>query len=182
MKTHTISNQTARKFILIKHGILGENNFCAVIDCPDKQISMSRRASNEAKNSGEIIPIYIEGIKNIFYCEASDKNIFERIEREKFLPRMKLISPSIFLLREKKIIEKIFCFAFRKNSLAILYGEKFVGRVYFSVDKKNKTLLVKNIFLENNFKNTKKFQDALSKTLQAFAKLKNCADISISRN
>jgi len=182
MKILFISNETARKFILIKRGLSGENNFVPQLDCPDKQFYMNRRVPSETRSQSEIIPIIIEGIKDFFYCRAEDFFIFEKLETKKFKPHTELISQKIFSNREKRLFEEIFDFTFRGRALAILHDENFVGNVEFYIDKKSKILYVKNIYLKPNVKNTKNFQAVLSKTLKRFAKFNGCKDISISRN
>jgi hypothetical protein len=145
--------------------------------------------------NGEIIPVYIEGIKTCFYCQASDFPIFESLGQSVFKPRMELIAPLDCLMWDRKLIQDIFNFSYQWEiyapenkrkygayTLPVIYGETFAGRIDIACDRKTNTLLVKNIWLEDGVKNTKKFKDTLSKTLKRFADFNKCTDISISRN
>jgi uncharacterized protein YcaQ len=150
-----------------------------------------------AIESGEIISILIEGIKNDFFCLSSDEPILEELINSPTppKPRMELIAPLDCLMWDRKLIQAIFGFSYRWEiytpenkrkhgayTLPLIYGENFIGRVDISRDTKSSTLFVKNIWFEEKIRNTKKLQNEVSKTFKRFAKFNNCRNISVSRN
>ena len=61
--------------------------------------------------------------------------------------------------------------------LPLLYGENFVGRVEAAADKKTCTLILKNIWYEDNVKQTKKLADAIWKCINRFAEFNECTTV-----
>lgn len=53
--------------------------------------------------------------------------------------------------------------------LPMLYGSNFIGRIEFEKQRKNEVLIVKNIWLEDDFKVTKKYDLALDKAIKKFS-------------
>lgn len=65
-------------------------------------------------------------------------------------------------------------------TLPALWGEDFIGRIETVADRKNGTLLVKGIWLEDGVRKTKKLQNTLESTIHRFARFNDCADIQYS--
>ncbi|MNG27186.1 hypothetical protein D3C84_1122760 [compost metagenome] len=62
--------------------------------------------------------------------------------------------------------------------LPLMYGESFIGRVEVIAERKERTLVVKNIWFENSVKLTKNLQAALDDCFQRFAIFNGCETIS----
>lgn len=142
-------------------------------------------------DTGAIIPITVENVSEPLYCLASDLPILERVlKNEQLKPRMELIAPLDCFMWDRKLIKAIFDFSYTWEiytpeakrqygayTLPLLYGEQLIGRVEAINDRKNKTLVVKNIWFEVGIKQTKKFQLELEKCLKRFAIFNECHDI-----
>ena len=140
---------------------------------------------------GVIFEVAIEGIKDIFYILESDRTILETVlSGEEFPHRTELLAPLDNLMWDRKLIQALFGFAYtweiytpavkRKYGayvLPILHGEQFVGRIETVCERKTKTLIVKNIWYEDNVRQTKKLQAALNGCLKRFAAFNGCKNI-----
>ena len=142
-------------------------------------------------DSQTIIPITVEGFKDPLYCLATDVPLIEKVlKNEALKPRMELIAPLDCLIWDRKLIQALFDFSYtweiytpdykRKYGayvLPLLYGHTFIGRVEVINDRKNKKLVVKNIWFEDGVKQTKKLHAELDKCLKRFAKFNECLEI-----
>lgn len=156
---------------------------------------MSSGQRNEAfkrlLESKKIVPLCVEGIKDELYCLSSDACLLEEIKQnETYNERTELIAPLDSLIWDRKLINALFGFSYkweiytpkeqRKYGhyvLPILSGDTFVGRAELVCDRKNKTLLVNNVWLEDSVKNTKKLSDKLDRCFKRFAKFNDCDEI-----
>lgn len=141
----------------------------------------------------KIIEIEVENIKDRFYCLSSDRGLIGTVlNNPKLKERTELIAPLDSMLWDRKLIKAIFNFDYkweiyipkdqRKYGyyvLPILSGECFVGRTEIVNDKKAKQLLVRNIWLEDGVKRTKKLESNLNKCLKRFAKFNKCLSIAL---
>lgn len=142
----------------------------------------------ELFNENKITEISVEGLKDIFYCRIEDMRLIEfALQNKEFIPRCELIAPLDCLLWDRKFIKSIFGFEYsweiytpqnkRKYGayvLPILYGEDFIGRAEAVNERKTKALIVKNIWYENNIKQTKILQTTVENCLRRFAKFNEC--------
>lgn len=147
-------------------------------------------------NEEKVIPINIENISDTFYCLSSDKALIETIlDDPKLKKRMEFIAPLDNMMWDRRLIKAIFNFDYkweiytpvinRKYGyyvLPILYGENFIGRIEIQNDKKNKVLIVKNIWLEDEFKTFQNMNTKLHLCLNKFALFNGCTDISLQCN
>jgi len=136
----------------------------------------------------KIIPITVDGIAQTLYARAEDISLIEAVKlNPSHKPRCEFIAPLDCFMWDRKIIKALFGFHYgweiytppakRKYGpyvLPIIYGEGFVGRVEAVCDRKNKTLVVKNIWFEDGVKQTKKLQGAIGDCLKRFAKFNHC--------
>ncbi|MCL1882666.1 MAG: winged helix DNA-binding domain-containing protein [Defluviitaleaceae bacterium] len=170
-------------------GLLWNNNSDAFLGIHGLSNNVRAEIFNILVESKEIIPVNVEGIKSKFFCKKEDILLLEEIlsENAKFKPRMELISPLDCLMWDRKLIKQLFDFAYRWEiytpdskrkfgacTLPIIFGETFIGRADISCDRKLNTLYVKNLWLEEGVKNTKKLQTALTRTFGRFAKFNDC--------
>jgi len=139
----------------------------------------------------KIVEITVEGIKDKLYCLSSDKGLLElTLQNPDLKARCELIAPLDNMLWDRKLIKALFDFDYkweiytpqsqRKYGyyvLPLLYGDSFIGRLEVVCDRKNKELLVKNIWYENNINQTKKLQTAIDKCLKRFAIFNECKSV-----
>ncbi|MDL2264353.1 winged helix DNA-binding domain-containing protein [Synergistaceae bacterium OttesenSCG-928-I11] len=139
----------------------------------------------------KIFPVAVEGIKCPLYCRSEDLPLVpEILKKPRLKPRCELIAPLDNLMWDRKLIKALFDFDYmweiytpahkRKFGyyvLPLLCGETFAGRVEAVVDRKTKTLVVKNVWYENDTKQTQKLQTALDNCLKRFAKFNDCETI-----
>jgi len=142
--------------------------------------------------SGEIIPVAVEGIKDDLYCLASDGPLMEAVLKNGALkPRMELIAPLDCLMWDRKLVRALFGFSYtweiyipphrRKFGayvLPLLYGDTFVSRVEAVCERKAGVLSVKNVWFEDGVNRTKKLQSALGGCLKRFARFNGCGEIA----
>jgi uncharacterized protein YcaQ len=134
----------------------------------------------------------VEGIKEPLYCLVGDMPLVKTVLKNPELkPRCEFIAPLDPLLWDRKLIKKLFNFEYaweiytppakRKFGvyvLPVLYGEKFAGRVEAVRERKTKTLVVKNIWYEDNVKPSKKLKTALDACLKRFAAFNECGAVT----
>jgi len=139
-------------------------------------------------DEGKITPVTVEGITHKFYIRTEDMQLIEEVKKAPSQkPRCELIAPLDCFIWDRKVINALFHFHYsweiytppdkRKYGpyvLPIIYGEGFAGRIEAICDRKNKTLIVKNIWFEDGINQTKKLQTAIDRCIKRFAKFNNC--------
>ncbi len=142
----------------------------------------------ELLNEGRILEIRVEGLKDFLFCRSEDLTLIEIIlQNKKFKPRCELIAPLDCMMWDRKLIRALFGFEYtweiytpavkRKYGfyvLPLLYGDSFIGRVEAVADKKTSILTIKNIWYEENVKQTERIQTAIEKCMTRFAKFNEC--------
>jgi len=161
------------------------------------------RAFEELQEEGAILPVKVEGVNHVLYCNAKDGPFLEKVafdtepqsagntsnalKGSKFRPRCEFLAPLDCFLWDRNLIRELFGFDYkweiytpaaqRKYGfyvLPILYGERFVGRIETVADKKAGVLTIKNIWFEPDVKRTKKLLGALERCIKRFAKFNEC--------
>ncbi len=147
-----------------------------------------RQLLNEAK----IIAVTVEKMKDVLYCRAEDLPLIEAVLKDpEPKSRCELIAPLDNFMWDRRLIKELFAFDYtweiytpaakRKFGyyvLPILYGENFIGRAEAIADRKEKLLVVKNIWYEDGVRQTKKLQTALERCFKKIAVLNGCQIIS----
>ena len=148
-------------------------------------------------NEGKICPVMVEGIKQPFYYRSEDRELMNAIVEgtADLKPRMSFIAPLDPLMWDKSIIQALWDFQYsweiytpavkRKYAyytLPVLYGERFVGRIYVVPDKDRSVLVVKGLWWEPGVRQSKKLMAALEKTLNSFSRFNDCKDFEISND
>jgi uncharacterized protein YcaQ len=138
--------------------------------------------------AGEIYPLEVEGIPTVLYVRKEELPSLEAALSDAQYPeRMELIAPLDCLLWDRRLIEAVFGFDYRWEIytpeakrkfgyyvLPLLFCEDFIGRVEAVNDRKNKRLLVKNVWLEKGKKLPKR---AFRAYIANFAVWNNCKEI-----
>ncbi|MBO9609956.1 MAG: winged helix DNA-binding domain-containing protein, partial [Paenibacillaceae bacterium] len=131
-------------------------------------------------------------MKDMLYCRAEDLPLIETVLQHP-APKLRceLIAPLDNLLWDRKLINELFGFDYtweiytpeikRKFGyyvLPLLYGDRFIGRAEIIAERKTGTLVVKNIWYENDIKPTQPLRSALNSCIQRFASFNGCKLIS----
>lgn len=142
----------------------------------------------ELVEDGHIVAVKVEQVKDPLYCHADDEPLIECIlEKKTYKKRCELIAPLDNMIWDRKLINILFNFDYtweiytplskRKYGhyvLPILFGEHFIGRVEAIVEKKTKTLIVKNIWYEEDVKQTNELRTNLNSCFKRFAVFNEC--------
>ncbi len=133
---------------------------------------------------GKIAEIEIEGSAEKFYLQSGDLPLLHEIIADiPLTDRCEFIAPLDNLMWDRKLTKALFGFDYtweiytpeakRKYgyyTLPILFGDKFAGRVELICRRKESVLEVKNIWLEDKVKMTKRLSAAIDKALRRFMK------------
>lgn len=127
---------------------------------------------------GLIIECEIEGIKNKAYIPKESFNLHKDITK-----KVTFIAPLDNLIWDRILLKELFHFEYtwevytpikkRKYGyyvLPIIYGSSFVGRIEFEKHRKEEPLIVKNIWYQDDFTQTKTFNKELKIALKRFSK------------
>lgn len=148
---------------------------------------------NELIGEKKIIEVSVIGIKDPLYCVKEDETLLERaMSNEKLTHRTELIAPLDNFIWDRKLIRGIFDFTYtweiympvekRKYGyyvLPILSGEQFIGRLEVSRDKKNRKLILKNIWFEKGVCLTPLLKTELISCLNRFGVFNECDIIDL---
>ena len=140
----------------------------------------------------KIIAVQVDGIRMPLYCVSSDRKLLKQVmENHEYKPRCELIAPLDCFMWDRKLIKAIFDFQYSWEIytpqvkrqygfyvLPILFGEDFIGRMEAVADYKNQVLTVKNIWLENGVRPTKKLNRVILSRVKRFAKFNECKIMS----
>ncbi|MDA3899420.1 MAG: winged helix DNA-binding domain-containing protein [Spirochaetes bacterium] len=148
---------------------------------------------DELVKEKKIKQISIKGISEIFYIKMSDVKLLNSAENTVLRERMRFIAPLDNLIWDRDMTEQLFGFKYRWEVympavkreygyyvLPVIYKENFVGRIEPVADRKNSTLIIKNIWKEPSVKWTKKMDTALNKELRNFADFLNLEKLKVS--
>jgi uncharacterized protein YcaQ len=135
-----------------------------------------------------IVAVAVEQLKDILYCRAEDLPLIEAVLQNPAPKwRCELIAPLDNFIWDRKLINVLFGFDYtweiytpaikRKFGyyvLPLIYGESLIGRAEVIAERKAGTLVVKNIWYENDIKPTKQLRTALNNCFQNFALFNGC--------
>ena len=172
-------------------GLLWDKNSTSFLGI---DINAEKRKSvlEKLMSEGRIIPVNVEGIKQVFYYRAEDDDLMQSvIEGSADLkPRMSFIAPLDPLMWDKALILALWDYQYsweiytpavkRKYGyyvLPVIFGDSFVGRIEAVPDRKTGVLELKNIWWEPGIRVTKKLTSALDKTVKVFAKFNDCKEV-----
>lgn len=169
-------------------GLLWDKNSPAFLGIP-MNAEKRRQTLNDLAVNGVIVPVHIEGIRQLFYYLAEDDPLMQdvlagRIDQK---PRLEFLAPLDPLFWDKDLIASLWDFRYsweiytpadkRKYgyyTLPVLWGEKFIGRMEAVADYKNSVLRVRNIWFEPGIRRTKKLQTSIDRALMRFCSFNNC--------
>jgi uncharacterized protein YcaQ len=169
-------------------GLLWNRASDAWLGMPEFNTAARNRAFNNLLEQGKITELNVESIEYPLYCLSSDTELLETAKRDtSFKERTELIAPLDCLMWDRKLINALFDFSYkweiytppeqRKYGhyvLPILSGERFAGRAELVCDRKQNTLNVNNVWLEEGVKHTKQLSRKLERCFKRFAKFNEC--------
>ena len=173
-------------------GLLWERPSDAWLNIDGLKADQRREAFSKLQEEGKILPVQVEGIRDLLYFRAEDEPLLLQAASDaRFTPRCELIAPLDCMMWDRKLIRALFNFEYtweiytpavkRKYGfyvLPLLYGEKFAGRVEAVADKKAGVLTVRHIWLEDGVRETKALQGAINRCLARFARFNGCKEVS----
>ncbi len=144
---------------------------------------------------GEIVEIQVEGIEEPLYMNKGDGKLLNTVIKDKYLmPRTELIAPLDNMLWDRKLIKELFDFEYkweiytpvaeRKYGyyvLPVLNGDRFVARIEIIKDKKNKSVMVKNLWWEEEVELTSQLNLDLQECIERFGKYHQCKICNIHK-
>jgi uncharacterized protein len=152
-----------------------------------------KKVIDELCESGEIIPVVIEGnhkIKNYAFNET----INNAGEKKKFPSKTHILSPFDNLIIQRERTKRLFDFDYtiecyvpaNKRKFGyfvtpILWGAKFIGRLDPKADRKSGTLIINNVAFEDSLVDLDEFIPSFSESIINFAAFNACNKITIKK-
>ncbi len=154
----------------------------------DIQMIGSEKVKTKLKQLQEdkkIIPLKIENNKTIYYMLKEKQDILDLSLSNS--QKIHLLSPFDGLIIQRERVKTFFDFDYsiecyvpepkRKYGyfvLPILWKDKLIGRIDPKADRKNKTLIINNLYFEPSFKEIDDFLPLLKNKLTEFATFNGC--------
>ncbi len=146
----------------------------------------------ELLEEGRLIGLEVEGCKERLYCVRSDEDLLRQVlENGGGKGRMELIAQLDCMMWDRKLIKELFDFDYkweiytpqeqRKYGyyvLPMIQGERFIARVEVTALYKQKRLEVKNIWLEQGVRPTKKLYQEMDRCFKRFMKFHGLSEIN----
>lgn len=142
--------------------------------------------------AGKILAMQVEGIRMPLYMLAEDAPLLDAVRADSadIRPRLEFLAPLDPMLWDRRLIEALWDFRYsweiytppakRRYGyyvLPVLYGQRLVGRIEAAADKKASALTVKNLWLEEGVRHTKKLNAAIDRAVGRLAKFNECDHI-----
>lgn len=143
----------------------------------------------------KLIECGVEGIHGPLYFVAEDQWIVDEILMNKTVQgRTELLAPLDSFLWDRKLIREIFGFYYKWEVytpaverrygyyvLPILSGERFIGRTEAVNDRKNSTLVIKNVWFESDVEVTSTELDAIEDCFERFRVFHGMKEIRVEK-
>ena len=172
-------------------GLLWNRNSTAFLGIP-LNAEIRKKIFSDLEESGKTCSVLVDGINAPFSYPAEDGPLMQAVlngtaDRK---PRLEFIAPLDPMMWDKNMIAALWDFRYsweiytppakRKYgyyTLPVLWGEKFIGRIEAVADRKSRTLIVKNFWLEPEVRQTKELHSAMSRSVKRLAGLNGCSRI-----
>lgn len=175
-------------------GMLWNRPSDAWLNIRELKAAQRKEVFERLENEEKILKVQVEGIKEPFYILSSDLTLLNSvIDNEEKSERVEFLAPLDNFLWDRKLIEAVFGYkykweiytpevqrAFGYYVLPILYRNDLIGRIEMVCIRKEKKLVVKNIWYESSFKPTKGFQTQLDKSLATIMIFNACESLEIN--
>ena len=162
----------------------------------DMNTVQREQAFEALEQTEEITPVQVEGLRSSIYMLHEDQSLMEDVIAEAIdeKPRLEFLAPLDPMLWDRKLIEAIWDYQYsweiytpqekRKYGyyvLPMLWGDRFIGRIEAAADRKAGALIVKNVWYENDIRQTKKLTNALDGAIARLAKLNKMEQVCFTR-
>ena len=142
--------------------------------------------------SGAIAPLQVEGIRFPLYMLSDDLPLLKAVlsGEADVKPRLEFLAPLDPMLWDRKLIEALWDYRYsweiytpavkRKYGyyvLPMVYGQELIGRIEAAADRKNRQLILKNIWYEPAVRQTKKLSLAVDSAVQRLARFNGCNSV-----
>ena len=177
-------------------GLLWNKPSDAWLNLPEFKAEKRNEIFRQLLEESKILEIQTEGIKDKLYCLYEDKVLWESLMNEpeeaedKYKARCELIAPLDNLLWDRRLIKALFNYDYKWEIytpesqrrygyyvLPLLKDDTFAGRLEAVCDRKNKKLLVKNLWLEEGVKPLKKLKSDIKRCVDRFAVFNDCEEV-----
>jgi uncharacterized protein YcaQ len=148
------------------------------------------QAMREAEETGEIIPVHIEGKKDDGYFISAEA--FRKKKKGSAARQIHLLSPFDNLLIQRARTKTLFDFDYmlecyvpepkRKYGyfvLPILFGNSFAGRLDAKADRASKTFIINSIHFETGFSSCEEIMKPLTEKIKQMAHFNECNTIQL---
>jgi len=146
------------------------------------------KAFQSLEEEGKIRKVTIEGIQEPFYYKSDEESLWQRtVESDSHEPNFKFLAPLDAMLWDRKIIKRLFDFAYtweiykpleQRNFgyyvLPLLYGDKIVGRIEPVCRRKEGIMHIQNIWWEDGVEPNAGMRSALRQAVEALANWNGC--------
>lgn len=156
------------------------------------------KALSELESEGVIQRVQVGEGKNTWrgtwYIHSDDSVLLEKLETEEWTPRTTLLSPFDNLISDRPRTEQVFNFKFSLEIyvpkpkrrygyyvMPILHGDRLIGRVDSTMDRKHETLTVNAVYAEPNAPRTKETAQAVANTIDELGAFLGAGTIACSQ-
>lgn len=146
------------------------------------------QAFRSLEEEGKIRKVSVEGIPEPFYYRSEEEGIWQKtMEKDTQRPTFRFLAPLDAMLWDRKIIQRLFDFAYtweiykpqeQRNFgyyvLPMLYGDEIVGRIEPVCRRKEGVMQINNIWWEEGVEPNTEMLIALKQEIEALATMNNC--------
>ena len=144
----------------------------------------------EMRGDGEAVRYEVDGARQPYYCLPEDASRLDDLADGLGHEGVHLLNPFDNALWDKKRVETLFEFTAKLEAytpaaqrkygyyyLAILSGDRLVGRIIPKMDRKDRRLIVNSIWHEPWFKPDEPFEASFSETLESFSEFNGADEV-----
>lgn len=161
-------------------GLLWNKSSDAWLGIRGLKTAQREKAFENLLSKNLVSSVSVEGIKEPMYFSSDDSGIMSKaISDNAGSDRLEFLAPLDNMLWDRKLIKSIFEFEYKWEIytpklerkfgyyvLPILYRNNLVGRIEIIKNKSCKKLEIKNMWLENSTRETKKLHEAIETSLK----------------
>jgi uncharacterized protein YcaQ len=176
---------------LNSYAVARENEIRQHIQIGDRE--MITGALKKMLEAGEIKKIDIEGNEADFFALSENLESLSKHRRSK--PQIMILSPFDNMIIQRDRLKWLFDFEYALECFLpaakrtygyfvhpILYGEQIIGRVDPKAERKSRTLIINNIYLETIPSDADRCFDSLAENLSQMAQFNKCEKIQIKKS
>lgn len=171
-------------------GLLWDKPSDAFLMIRDLKTKERIKIFHELKNEGKIMPITVEGIKEILYVSARDKELLVESLKSgniNLMDRIEFLAPLDNLIWDRRLIKALYSFDYKWEiytpaeqrkfgyyTLPVIRGNRFIGRIELLNQRKEKGLHLRNLWLEEGITLDQDLSENLHSALERFRIFSDC--------